>query len=209
MLEREADQLNKTLFQQPPSYDILIAVPTPDDADKFFDGQDDIGGMYQHGPRRLVARDIGGSLRHEFFHALHLRRHGAHSPAASFVDSGRPGVAVRGLRTRQRRHRSFLPNDRQIARQVPCRAGRLIKWKELFKMNARDVHGPVPSRTIRRCARSSSSSPTKANSRVVSHLREALGEDESGAKAFELVFGNPSLNRDIVARVDRDSRRST
>ena len=72
MLEREADQLTKTLFEKPPSYYILIAIPTPDDSDKFFHGNDSIGGMYEHTFRRLVSRDIGNSLRHEFVHALHF-----------------------------------------------------------------------------------------------------------------------------------------
>lgn len=32
-----------------------------------------IGGSYQHDQKRLVSQDLGGSLRHEFFHALHWR----------------------------------------------------------------------------------------------------------------------------------------
>lgn len=32
-----------------------------------------IGGSYQHDSKRLISQDLGGSLRHEFFHALHWR----------------------------------------------------------------------------------------------------------------------------------------
>ena len=32
-----------------------------------------IGGSYEHDEKRLVAQDLGGTLRHEFFHVLHWR----------------------------------------------------------------------------------------------------------------------------------------
>jgi len=32
-----------------------------------------IGGSYEHDEKRLVAQDLGGTLRHEFFHILHWR----------------------------------------------------------------------------------------------------------------------------------------
>jgi hypothetical protein len=32
-----------------------------------------IGGVYSHDRKRLVAQDLGGTLRHEFFHVLHWR----------------------------------------------------------------------------------------------------------------------------------------
>lgn len=36
-------------------------------------GQAGIGGLYDHDLRRLVAQDLGATLRHEFFHVLHWR----------------------------------------------------------------------------------------------------------------------------------------
>ncbi len=32
-----------------------------------------IGGAYEHDQKRLIAQDLGGTLRHEFFHVLHWR----------------------------------------------------------------------------------------------------------------------------------------
>ncbi len=51
----------------------LVILPTKEDFRRFvpFDG---VGGIYDHDQRRLVTRDLGPSLRHEFVHVLHHRR---------------------------------------------------------------------------------------------------------------------------------------
>ena len=54
MLERERDHLTATLFDQPASSFLLIAVPTPQDAERLF-GADHIGGIYEHRRRQLVS----------------------------------------------------------------------------------------------------------------------------------------------------------
>lgn len=71
-LERLADHLAATLFEAPPGYHCLVALPTPPHADRHFQGRDTLGGVYEHDRRRLVARDIGASLRHEFVHLMHF-----------------------------------------------------------------------------------------------------------------------------------------
>lgn len=51
----------------------LVILPTREHFRTFvpFDG---VGGVYDHDRRRLVTRDLGPSLRHEFVHVLHHRR---------------------------------------------------------------------------------------------------------------------------------------
>lgn len=51
---------------------VLVLLPTPEDADRLL-GRRDANGVYDHARKGLVVRDIGPSLRHEFFHALHWR----------------------------------------------------------------------------------------------------------------------------------------
>lgn len=65
--------------------DAWITVIVPDDADftrwlvwtfgpeAAAGGVSSIGGAYEHDMKRLVARDVGATLRHELFHALHWR----------------------------------------------------------------------------------------------------------------------------------------
>lgn len=61
---------------------VVVALPDPQDflkwafwtygghARRAFSG---IGGAYEHDDKRLVAQDLGATLRHEFFHVLHWR----------------------------------------------------------------------------------------------------------------------------------------
>lgn len=61
---------------------VIVVLPTPDDFMKWASavfgsdagaGSSTIGGMYSHDNKRLVAMDLGATLRHEFFHVLHWR----------------------------------------------------------------------------------------------------------------------------------------
>lgn len=50
----------------------LVLLPTPEDFIRLVPAAD-IGGWYDHDARRLIAQDLGPSLRHEFLHVLHWR----------------------------------------------------------------------------------------------------------------------------------------
>lgn len=84
-----ADWANESVF--PGLYDaeqlkrdawVIVVLPTRQDFGRWSfktfgsnanNGLSMIGGSYQHDNKRLVSQDLGGSLRHEFFHALHWR----------------------------------------------------------------------------------------------------------------------------------------
>lgn len=51
---------------------VSVLIPTPADFRRVL-GASGVGGIYQDQTRRLIVRDIGPSLRHEFFHVLHHR----------------------------------------------------------------------------------------------------------------------------------------
>lgn len=76
MIRTQADHLIEALFQQAQPDTVVLAIPTLEDAGKYLEvsespGQATQGGVYDHGERALISRDIGASLRHEFTHALH------------------------------------------------------------------------------------------------------------------------------------------
>lgn len=115
----------------------LVILPTKEHFRRFvpFDG---VGGVYDHDQRRLVTRDLGPSLRHEFVHVLHHRRmsragvrhafwlqEGIASLVERVETSGAPGRAVRSA-----------PNWRiNIARRL-AEPRRLTPWKTFFALDS-------------------------------------------------------------------------
>lgn len=85
-LQIVADWADATLFPEPPPADetpwVAVILPDDDDFTKWLvlqfgpaarSGVSGIGGAYEHDHKRLIARDLGATLRHEFFHILHWR----------------------------------------------------------------------------------------------------------------------------------------
>jgi tetratricopeptide (TPR) repeat protein len=191
MLERQADQMIDLLFEQPPGYDVLIAVPTPEDSDKFFGGNDSIGGMYQHNLRRLVARDIGGSLRHEFFHVMHfahMERLGQQHPL--WIQEGMAAL-YEDYEFSDDGAIKFLPNDRQIIVKARAKGGRLTKWNDLFKMSAEAfMEKPQQLYPQARSIFEFIANENKLQPWYRAYV-EHFDEDRTGAKAFEIAFSSP------------------
>jgi hypothetical protein len=211
MLARQADHMIATLFQAPPEYDVLIAVPTPDDARRIFGGDELIGGIYQHSQRRLVARDIGGALRHEFLHALHyghMERLGQEHPI--WIQEGLASLYEDYELDGQGRIR-FLPNHRQDIVKRRARAGRLMRWDMLFKLDSSrfmDQAGHLypEVRSIFAFLADRSMLVPWYGAYV-----QRYPEDPTGARAFEQVFGKPlseietEWRRWVVALPDVDT----
>jgi hypothetical protein len=190
MLERQADHLSEFLFGEPPDYYVLIAVPTPRDAREILP-EDNIGGIYEHGRRRLIARDIGGSLRHEFFHAMHYGHMSRlNQPHPIWIQEGlaalyedyelAPDGSVR-----------FLHNERHNIMKNRQRSSRLTKWRDLFAMSG--------DRFMRRAGAyypqvRSIFQFVADNGKLQTWYRtytETFDEDASGKLAFERTFGLP------------------
>lgn len=193
MLLAEADQLIGSLFDAAPSYYVLIAIPTPEDADELFDGNERIGGRYDHRKRELIARDIGGSLRHEFLHVMHyghMERLGLRKPHPIWVQEGLASLyehyelADDGTIT-------FQPNERTNIANRAARAGAIPKWRTLFEM--------PPERFMKEASRLY---PIVRSIFEFLAERDALvawygtyvdrfDEDTTGRLAMEIVFGKP------------------
>lgn len=201
MLEKQADQIAKSLFGGMQDYYVLIAVPTPEDSDTFFNGDRSIGGMYQHSLRRLVARDIGNSLRHEYFHALHYgHMEKLNQPHALWVQEGLASL-YEDYDLSEDGTITFLPNDRQLVVKSRARAGRLPKWSDMFALSAEQFmdkalqYYPV-ARSIFEYIAAHDKLKVWYDA-YVAHF----DEDRSGAKAFEVTFGKP------LEQIERDWRR--
>lgn len=201
MLEKQADQVATSLFGDVQASYILIAIPTPQDSDKFFNGDRSIGGMYQHGLRRLVARDIGNSLRHEYFHALHYgHMEKLNQPHALWVQEGL-ACLYEDYDLSEDGTITYLPNDRQLVVKSRARAGRLPKWNEMFSLTAEQFMEKAlqyyPTvRSIFEYVAAEGKLKIWYDAYVVH-----FDEDRTGAKAFEVAFGKP------LADVERDWRR--
>lgn len=201
MLEAQADQMITTLFGKAQNYDVLIAVPTPRDGDKIFKGDDSVGGMYEHRQRRLVARDIGGSLRHEFFHALHyghMERLGQSHPL--WLQEGLASLYEDYDLDSSSQAIIFLPNDRQFIVKNRAKAGVLIRWSVLFDMSADQFMDKAPElypqvRSIFEFVADKGKLAAWYEAYV-----DGFREDSTGQKAFETVFNAP------IDEVERDWR---
>jgi hypothetical protein len=134
MLERQADHLQATLFDVTLDKYLLIAVPTPEDGELLFNGDVRAGGIYEHEKRRLIARDTGSSLRHEFVHALHyahMDRLGQRHPM--WVQEGLASLYESYALDADGNIR-FLPNERHNIVKGLVLAGGLTRWREMFAM---------------------------------------------------------------------------
>ncbi len=201
MLETEADHLIDTLFGAPPGYFVLIAVPRPDDAREFFQGDASIGGIYQHSRRQLVARNIGGSLRHEFFHAMHYghmeRLNQVHR---LWVQEGMASL-YENYELDDDGEVTFLPNERQMITQSRARAGRLLRWEIIFEMSPEEFMrkaGPLYPQ-VRSMFRY-----VAEHGKLVEWYRaytRNFSSDPSGKGAFEQVFDRS------IREIERDWRK--
>lgn len=69
-IDKLSATLSKTLFGEIQPDTVLLVVATPADAAKFLHDPQH-GGLYVHEDRRLVTRDTGSTLRHEYTHVRH------------------------------------------------------------------------------------------------------------------------------------------
>ncbi len=188
MLEAQADHLADVLFEDAPSYFTVIVVPTPEDAQHVIRDWS-VGGIYEHPRRRLVARDIGLMLRHEFTHLMHyghMERIGQqHSlwvqeGIAALYESYvlQPGGAIR-----------FLPNQRHNLVRLLREQGKLASWRDLFSSDAEEfMRGAAENYPQVR----SVFHFLDDHGKLVEWYRtyvETFEEDSSGIQAFETVFG--------------------
>jgi hypothetical protein len=132
-LEKQAEYLMRTLFDAPATYDVAVIIPKPEHSRQFFEAEN-VGGMYSHGQRRLIARDIGFTLRHEFVHVLHFR-HMEHlqQPHRLWVQEGIAALFEDYELGRDGSIR-FIANERHNVIRNRVRTGGAMPWATLFEL---------------------------------------------------------------------------
>lgn len=181
---------------------VIVILPSPEDFRRWSRaafgptaGFSAIGGIYSHDSKRLVAMDLGATLRHEFFHVLHWRsntRKGqVHPPwiqegLCSLVED----YVVKG--SGEGATIEPVPSWRTNIAKRLARGGRPTPIKALAGMSREQFIGPRPLATY-------------GQARAVflflwqtGKLKEWYGvycdgfaEDPTGVRALEQVFGAP------------------
>ncbi len=144
MIARQADEQTRTLFPDVPLDWCLVLVPSAEDTPSVFKeqlGVDDPNrtpGVYMHGKRMLVSRDIGSSMRHEFTHRLHWadmdRRSQRH---AMWVQEGLAGL-YEDYRWGVGGDIVFVPNIRHNIARRQVSANMDLPFERLFRLDPDD-----------------------------------------------------------------------
>ncbi|MBL0926271.1 MAG: serine protease [Phycisphaerales bacterium] len=175
---------------RPPPW-VSVVLPTPGDFLRLI-RLENVGGIYDKDRRRLISRDIGPSLRHEFVHVLHWRhmeRLGQTHPrwiqegVASLVEDidadGDAGLTLRP---------SWRTN---IAKRLE-RSGRLPRWDEFFRQDDRRFVSDRPQAGYA-VARAVFLFLAERGKLVAWYraYTEGFAADPSGLRAVESAFGRP------------------
>ena len=203
MVDELSDHSIQHLFDAPPDDYFLIAIPTPEDSKLFFNGQDHVGGIYEHGRRRLVARTVGSNLRHEVIHAFHWghmdrlrQRHPIwiqEGLACLYEDYE---ISDEGLLT-------FIPNKRNNIAVRRMRSGTLMPWKKLFAMDMNEFMTSNQAPHLYPQVRSIFEFITDQGKLDQWYKAYVSGfkVDPTGRLAFEQVFGQPMASTERAWRL--------
>ncbi len=189
-LERLERHLVEAYFRKPPDERALIAIVRPADAARYLD-RPEIRGMYLHRERRLVARDTGQSLQHEFVHLVHyadMERLGQTHPI--WMQEGLASLyedySFRGDGSVE-----FHPNIRFNFARRQVLSGTAREWRALTSLSADDFmkdaerHYPQVRAMFEYFARE----------RKLEDFYRAMvatyKDDPTGATAIERAFGEP------------------
>ena len=192
--------LLRAYFGKPPTDALLVAIVRPEDAKKYLD-RPEVRGMYLHPARRLVSRDTGQSLQHEFVHLMHfahMDRLGQRHPI--WVQEGIASL-YEDYTLRADGSIEFHPNIRfNFARkQVTSKTAR--RWAELFAMQPdafmEDAERLYPQvRAIFEFF-----AREKKLEAFYRELCRTAADDADGSSAVEKAFGEP------LARVEERWRK--
>lgn len=189
-LARLATHLERDYFGAPPNETILVAILRQKDAGDYLSGRD-VRGMYQHESRRLVARDTGQSLQHEFVHVMHfahMERLGQRHPI--WIQEGLAAL-YEDYALHDDGRIEFHPNIRfNIARRQVV-SGTAMPWKRLVGLSADEfMRDPERNYPLAR-----SIFEFLARERRLGDFYRALvatwPDDQDGSTALERAFGEP------------------
>lgn len=133
-LELLSSTLTKDFFGELQPQTVLLVVATPTDADKFLSNPQHAG-LYVHEARRLVTRNTGSTLRHEYTHLRHygqMDRLGQRHPIwileglATLFEDWQIGPAGQLI---------ILPNLRSSDAYDRVKKRKVVPWVDFIAMN--------------------------------------------------------------------------
>ena len=190
MLQKQADQMARTLFKGTPDYWCLVAVPTKKDAEKIFPASN-TSGIYMHDSRRLVSRDIGASMRHEFGHLMHYgHMEQLGQKHAMWVQEGLASL-YEDYELSEDGKITFAPNMRHNIARKQVERNRALPWSKLLDLDGR----AFLAGDARYYPQVRSMFEFLANLGVLEEWYEAYTksyrQSPNGKRAWEVTFGLP------------------
>ncbi len=185
---------------------VIVLLPTRDDYRAWAQGSygdmwERIGGEYDHDQRRLIAMDLGSTLRHEYWHVLHWRhmeRLGQRHPAwvmeglCSLVEDVKEGPAGEMVP---------VPSWRTNMTKRAAKLGGLMPLETLFALDPAKF---LRNRPLAQYAHARSLFMYLASKGLLrtwySAYVENYKEDRTGKAAFEIVLKKP------IKEIDKDFR---
>ncbi len=197
IIARQSAHLSERIFKAPPLDWCLVVVPSANHVREVFQRLLDVSdpartpGVYLHGKRLLVTRDIGESLRHEFTHRMHwadMDRLGQRH--AMWVQEGLASLYEEYVWTDEGGIR-FVPNMRHNIARRQVQAGISLAWPKLFELDtdaffAGNARFYPQVRSIFEFLASVDLLEAWYRAYV-----DTFERDPSGGRAFEMVFGLP------------------
>jgi hypothetical protein len=182
--------LLKAYFGKPPESLALVAIVRPNDAHMYLE-RPEIRGMYLHRERRLVARDTGQSLQHEFVHLIHyadMQRRGQLHPI--WIQEGLASL-YEDYTIRDDGHVEFHPNIRfNIARRQVV-TGAAQEWRALMNMAPERFMQDAESHYPQVRAIFEFFAKERELENFYRELVATAKEDPTGIRAVERTFGAP------------------
>ena len=190
MLSELQRHLLKAYFLKPSTTPVLVAIVRPEDAKAYLD-RPEIKGMYLHRERRLVARDTGQSLQHEFVHLAHyahMDRLGQRHPM--WVQEGLASL-YEDYELKADGRIEFHPNIRfNLARkQVTSNTARA--WKDLVSLSSESFMDDAERLYPQTRAMFEFFARERKLEDFYRALCDTFAADPDGSSAIERAFGEP------------------
>lgn len=186
---------------------VFVVLPTPDDyakwaIAKFGPAWQRVGGSYSHDEKKLVAKDLSSTLRHEYWHVLHWRdltaRHQMHP---IWIMEGLCSLPE-DLETLPGGELKPVPSWRTNQARHLAKNSRLTPWEQLFKLDHKQFIGsrPLAYYAQARCVFLYLYSRGKLKEWYQAYV-DGYAQDPTGARALEKVLGKPlkDIQKDYAA----------
>ncbi len=179
---------------------VSVLIPTREDFRRVL-SMPGVGGIYQDQNKRLIVRDIGSSLRHEFFHLLHHRHMGELGQQHAYWVLEGMACVVEDLEDGEGDELDVMPSWRTNIAGRLARSGSLIPT-DRFATLRRDQF--VGERSRARYAQARAFFMFLHEKGKLGEwyraYTESFDEDPTGVQAIETVFGEG------IRAVDREFR---